>query len=89
MQAAEADQAVLMTETVIYGSVGTAALEVEEAVLPAVEMEDLKAGLAAKDLIVEATVLEKSEPEPLGLTTEALAVQTQAVVVEVQAAGAV
>jgi hypothetical protein len=59
MQAAEADQAVPVTETVIYGSVVTAALEVEEAVLPAVEMGDLKAGLAAKDLIVGATELEK------------------------------
>ena len=89
MQAVEADQAVPMTEVVICGLEDTAALEVAAAALPALEIQDPKAGLAARDLIVEATVLEKLELEPLGLITEAVVVPTPEVVAAAQAVGAV
>jgi hypothetical protein len=89
LQAVAEDQAVPMTEVVICGLEDTAALEVEVEALPAVEIQGLKAGSAAKDLIVEATVLEKSELEPLGLITEAVVVPTPEVVAAAQAVGAV
>jgi hypothetical protein len=89
MQAVVVDRAVPTTETVICGSAATAGLAEAEAVLPALEIQDPKAGLAARDLIVEATVLEKSELVLLDFVMAAVAVQTQAVEAAVQAAGAV